>query len=513
VRPASLWGRYWDLLADPVLRGPLPREGLSLRQRYWLLLTAAGPVSPGGAAGFPGSASADGSAVSRPGPAGQPGPVTSAQEAGAERDILAWPDRRGLVQRLVPLVAVAAVVMLVGIAVGTKSASVPRIALAAPQPSPYAILPDPGSAGVADVAFNGSGTMFATADLNGRVFLWNAATDKLAATLLPSSLGVAAVAFSPDGNLLAAGNGNGTASVWELPGYRHLATFRCGGNALVSAVAFSTDSKFLLAGTAASKGPACLWNMSNQAEVGTLTGNNGGVTAVAFSPGGTTVAVADAAGVINLWDYVSLQLVATLTTPGARVNSVAISPDGKLLAAGGPGGTTRLWDLATRTSVTLTAHTGSGSITSVAFSPSGTVLAAATQNGSAYLWNTGTHHLIAEFADPASGGINAIAFNPELAAFATADQNGLIYLWSYTPVPPARPGTAPQDQRGQPGQELGAGILTLQGNGTGYDLDAVNTGWARSPSTHGPARTSSTHPEETTANRSSSSAGHRTPTW
>jgi hypothetical protein len=40
MRPASLWGSYRDLLADPLFRGPLPREGLSLWQRYWLLLTA-----------------------------------------------------------------------------------------------------------------------------------------------------------------------------------------------------------------------------------------------------------------------------------------------------------------------------------------------------------------------------------------------------------------------------------------------------------------------------------------
>jgi len=438
VRQESLSRRYWISLTDILFSGPLPREGLSLWQRYWALLTAADVTKMGGAVRFRSRESEISGSVPPLDPADRRSPAMPPIRVGTKPDILMWPDRRGLVQRLIPLIAVGAVLMLVGIAVGSRSAPAPAAVATASQLSPYAILPDPASSGVADVTFNAAGTIFAAADLNGHVYLWNAATDRLVGTVsLPGSRGVAAVAFSPDGKLLAVGDRNGTTYVLDMPGGQLRAALRCEGTTAVSAVAFSADGQSLATGTASGRRHVCVWSMRSLTQVSTLSGGDSGIAAVAFSPDNTTLAVAEASGAVKLWQH---QLAGTLSTSArARANSVAFSPNGNLLAVGGSADTTRLWDVTTqKLAGTLTTPLGGGSITSVAFSPSGTVLAAAGQDGSVYLWNMLTRHLIGGFPDPGSEGINAVAFSPELQDFVAADQNGLIYLWSYSAVVPGR---------------------------------------------------------------------------
>lgn len=435
MRHESLSRRYWRFLTDPLFCGPLPRQGLSLWQRYWVLLTAADAADASSAVRFRVPESGASNQAALLDSVGRRSFATSVMVASAEPDILMWPDRRGLVQRLIPLAVVAAVVMLLGIAVGSRSAPVPAAVATAPQLSPYAILPDPKSGGVASIAFNAAGTMFATADLNGHVYLWNAATDRMVRTLYwASSRGTVAVAFSPDGKLLAVGDRNGLTYLLDMPSGQLRAVLPCAGDAAVNAVAFSADGNFLAAGSASSRRQVCVWSVSSLARVSMISGDGSGITAVAFSPDLTTLAVAEESGVVNLWQH---QLAGTLRTPArARANSVAFSPDSQFLAVGGSDGATRLWDLATRTLTgTLTVHAESGSITSVAFSQSGTVLASASQDGSVYLWNVVTHHLIVGVSDPGSAGVNAVTFSPARQDFATADQNGLIYLWTYSPVP------------------------------------------------------------------------------
>jgi WD40 repeat protein len=81
-------------------------------------------------------------------------------------------------------------------------------------------------------------------------------------------------------------------------------------------------------------------------------------------------------------------LITTLTDPsGSGVSAVAFSPDGHTLATGDGNSNTYLWDVPSGHLITTLTDPSSSAVSAVAFSPDGHTLATGDGNSKIYLWH------------------------------------------------------------------------------------------------------------------------------
>ncbi len=226
------------------------------------------------------------------------------------------------------------------------------------------------------IAFSSDGTMLAT---GGHVNLYDMMTRRRIATLSHSSEAVS-VAFSPDGSTLASAARNGKIKLWDIATQTEVTTLE-GHKSRVHSIAFSPDGTTLASGSF--DDTVKLWDVATRTEIATLEGQ-GDIYSVAFSPDGTTLASASGL-VIQLWDVATRTEIATLEGHKWRVFSVAFSPYGTTLASGSHN-TIKLWDIVAKRNIAT--FKGVAYVSSVAFSPNGRMLASGIADGTVQLWDT-----------------------------------------------------------------------------------------------------------------------------
>ena len=160
-----------------------------------------------------------------------------------------------------------------------------------------------------------------------------------------------------------------------------------------------------------------------------LTGNDGKVASVSFSPDGGTLASGFNTGAVKLWDVASGKLLKTFKNNNYSVDSLAFSPDGTLLAAKGYFEMV-LWDVAKGQALrTLEGEPDPLIFNCMAISPDGTRLASGDFEHSIRLWDVATGTLLKSFEGHAEG-VRAVAFSPDGNMLASASGDKTVKLWN-----------------------------------------------------------------------------------
>ena len=203
------------------------------------------------------------------------------------------------------------------------------------------------------------------------------------------------------------------------------------GKGAIWEITYSPDGELL---AVASSIGVWLYDARTGAELSLINGTTHGVTSIAFSPDGRTLAIGDnwPNKTIRLWDITTGTHKATLDGETASGESVAFSPDGRTLASLSYDRSVRLWDVATGAlKVTLDEHRHwitRSRVTSVAFTPNGRTLATGNKDGSIRLWDaaTGAEKLTLEGH---KNRVNNVAFSPDGATLASAGRDNTVRLW------------------------------------------------------------------------------------
>ena len=196
---------------------------------------------------------------------------------------------------------------------------------------------------------------------------------------------------------------------------------------VVTALAYSPGGGTVAAGY--QDGTIRLWNVASHRLIGTASWGPAPL-ALAFTAGSTTLEVADSDSV-GSWNLANGARVAVQGLPGESAGgSVAFGADGKTIATGGHDGIIRLWDTATRQEIGTPMSSDANPVDAVAFNADGTVLASANTDGNVQLWNAATQQVTGPALTGAgSAQVSALAFSLDGTVLATGSQDGTARLW------------------------------------------------------------------------------------
>jgi WD40 repeat protein len=193
-----------------------------------------------------------------------------------------------------------------------------------------------------------------------------------------------------------------------------------GHNGRVNAIAFSPDAKFLAGGNCNGDHTMKVWDLKTGDVTATLKGHAGHIWSVVYGPDGTRL-VSAGDDAVKVWDLKTGEVSRTLEAKAIGFFQIGLSPDGKKIVCGDtPSKTARVFDADTG-ELLATLRGFAAQINNAAFSADGQLLATGSHT-ECLVWSADKLELVKRVASPAGW----LAFDPDGKTLLTAniDQNG-----------------------------------------------------------------------------------------
>ncbi|RMF76640.1 MAG: hypothetical protein D6737_19790, partial [Chloroflexi bacterium] len=288
---------------------------------------------------------------------------------------------------------------------------------------------------VTALAFSPDATLLASGSVDDTIILWDMTTREAAHTLNGHDGDVWHVAFNPDGTRLIAAGGDGIITEWDATTGERIDSLTSHDGIVYSAVYNAAGDVIASAGD---DSLIRLWDAATGEPIGEpLAGHNNWVLDLAFVPvsnGVDVLASSSADGNIFLWDVGSGEPVGALTGHDGWVWSLDFSPDGMVLASGGEDGTVRLWDMTTGRAARAPFAAYRDDVRSVAFDGVSGMVFAGSLDGQLIAWDSTRQHTLHTPLAQQNEAVADVVLTPDERFIISADGNPRgasndIYVW------------------------------------------------------------------------------------
>lgn len=303
---------------------------------------------------------------------------------------------------------------------------------------------------ITSVEFSPTGQLFASSDIDNKIILWDAETQKpFGQPLTESSYPAQGLSFSPDGQVLVSiGCANvdvddfctqGEIILWDVNQQKIIKRSNTNEGDVANSVAFHPSGKIFAIGGGSK---TTLWNAETLQPFGNPLDEHSTnyYSTVNFSPDGRTLVSASCGqkseiglcnqGEILIWDVNTQFLIGRLVDIHTdTITSITFSSDGKMFASGSRDQTIILWNAETYQPIGQPLRGHTHWVTAVDFNQDGSKLASGSIDNTVILWDTKTQQQTGPTLRGHKSTVNAISFNPQTNILASGGDDGTIILW------------------------------------------------------------------------------------